>query len=157
MLPRVWAMTISACSPYSTSPKFNRRLASKLIANCFNSKITNWIDQFHIIIELNWTIQELLNSCYKKLNYWEPCGPLGVTHRFHCTSIDVPSLWYTLIPSRIGFLTDLLTSKQASKDVHTCLLAKISVENLLACLLVSRAGNLLVTCLLAWYICKLTS
>jgi hypothetical protein len=44
---------------------------------------------------------------------------------------------------------DLLTSKQASKDVHTCLLAKISVEKLLACLLVSRAGNLLVTCLLA--------
>jgi hypothetical protein len=31
---------------------------------------------------------------------------------------------------------DLLTSKQASKDVPACLLAKVRVENLLACLLV---------------------
>jgi hypothetical protein len=35
-------------------------------------------------------------------------------------------------------MADLLTSKQASKEVPVCLLAKVSVKNLLACLLASR-------------------
>jgi len=44
---------------------------------------------------------------------------------------------------------DLRHSIIIELGLATDLLAKISVENLLACLLVSRAGNLLVTCLLA--------
>ena len=45
-------------------PKFNTgRLGSKLIANCcFNYQFEDY--------ELNWTIQELFNSCYKKLRAW---------------------------------------------------------------------------------------
>ena len=93
-------------------------------------------------------------ACWKR-NYYQDVSNSSVTfmvmyhERYLIKSNTSPIHTVEAFAGRALSATDLLTSKQASKDIHTCLLAKISVENLLACLLVSRAGNLLVTCLLA--------
>src|ERR1700723_1969596 len=56
------------------------------MANCFNSKIMDLIEQFHIIYKLNWTIQELFNSCCS--------APEDRTASIHTSWNNIERLWH---------------------------------------------------------------